>query len=142
VVPSTIIVGYDGRENADDALALGISLAQRNSSRLLLAFVYGDETVRHEAAEDVLRRGMRALPYGLPADQRAIPGAPPDRLLTELAESVKADVIVIGSTDRSPEKRMVVGSLGEQLLRHSPCALAVAPQDFRNHAASPLVQAG
>jgi nucleotide-binding universal stress UspA family protein len=123
----TIVVGYDGTDNADDGLALAGQLARLTGARLLLAFAGED-------AEDALERGLAQLPYGVRSDTRALSEDSPAQALEELAQNEHADLIVIGSTALGPVGRLVIGSVGERLLYGSPCAVAVAPKGFANTA--------
>jgi nucleotide-binding universal stress UspA family protein len=140
----TIIVGYDGREPADDAVALGARLAELIQARLLLAFAYGVEAIAPPAdgewggvppavgADRVLRRGLRGLPYGSPAHVRAVPDSPAGPVLANLAEAEHADLIVIGSTEWGPVSRVLIGSVGQRLLQSAARSVAVAPKGFRH----------
>jgi nucleotide-binding universal stress UspA family protein len=146
---STIIVGYDGRKTSDDAVALASQLARLTNAKLVLAFAYDAEIASppaasgelvvsaEEAAKSVLREGLKAIPYGIPASQRAIPDAPAARVLEELAKREHADLIVIGTTEFGPVSRILIGSVGQRLLHSAPCCVAVAPKDFaRQHPTS------
>lgn len=153
-VPGTIIIGYDGRETSDDAVVLGSRLAELTDAKLILTFAYGDEVVAgargegssgaavEDDAEAVLRRGLKLVPYGIAVATRAIPDSPAARVLEEVAASEQADLIVIGSSDFGPLSRVLIGSVGERLLRGSPCAVAVAPAGFTNRPARSPKQIG
>jgi nucleotide-binding universal stress UspA family protein len=138
----TIIVGYDGRDTSEDALALGTQLARLDRARLIVAFAYGmaesqgGETAA--AADSMLVRALATVPYGVAATTRAIPDGPAAQALEQLAELEKADLIVIGSTDWGPLSRALVGNLAERLLHGSPCPVAVAPKGFRDRSPRPL----
>ena len=81
-VPSSIIIGYDGRETSDDAAALGARLAELTDTKLILVFAYGGEVVAgaggdgssltspQDDAEAVLQRGLKLVPYGIAAATR------------------------------------------------------------------------
>lgn len=56
--------------------------------------------------------------------------------LAELAEAERADLMVIGSTDRGRAGRVCLGSLGERALEGVPCAVAVAPRGFAEREAA------
>jgi nucleotide-binding universal stress UspA family protein len=135
--PRQIIVGYDGREASADAVALAIQIAGRTRAMLVLAFAYDESEVgSDEAAARLLRKGLSPVPYGIPAALRAVRDIPAAQLLTELAEPEHADLIVIGSRELGPAGRVQVGSVGRQLLNGAPCAVAIAPNDFRRHQSS------
>jgi nucleotide-binding universal stress UspA family protein len=148
----TIIVGYDGRSTSDDALALGARLAEPAGAQLLLVFAYGVEALGpapdpdwigispHDAAERILRRGLEAVPPGIVARICAIPDAPAGGVLDDLADEEHASAIVVGSTQRGPISRVLIGSVAEQLLRGARCAVAVAPREFGKREPRPLTR--
>jgi nucleotide-binding universal stress UspA family protein len=138
----TIIIGYDGTGTSDDALVLGTGLAELAGARLILAFAYGDDESAQQAAERVLHRAMKLVPYGVAAVARAIPDSSAARVLEQLAEEEHADLIVVGSTESGHISRVLIGSVGERLLRGAPCAVAVAPIDLRKRAPRTLKQIG
>ena len=138
-----MLVGYDGRRASDDALTLGLQLAGMLSAKLVLVYAYDPETdsavegvqatpdSAREAAEAVLRRAMRSLPYGVPADARAVARLPVANVLQELAEEEHAAMIVLGPTEFGRLSRLLVGSAAERLVQSAPCPVAVAPHDHR-----------
>lgn len=138
----TIIVGYDGTGTSEDALVLGTRLAELAGARLILAFAYGDDRSAQETAERTLHRAMKLVPYGVAAVARAIPDSSAAHVLEQLAERERADLIVVGSTNAGHVSRVLIGSVGERLLRGAPCAVAVAPIDLRKRAPRPIKQIG
>ena len=54
----------------------------------------------------------------------------PARELREAAEAERADLIVIGSSHRGTMGRVYPGSVGDHLLHHAHCAVAVAPRGY------------
>lgn len=151
---STIVVGYDGRDHASDALALGRLLARADGVRLVVACAYpedplGESAAAHEIARAVREdaetalekaRGELAAAPGAPveAELRAIAGAAPARVLHELAESVDAEMIVVGATHHGAAVRLLTGSTPERVLEGAHCSVAVAPAGFAaRHAEDP-----
>lgn len=70
-------------------------------------------------------------PHGISADStRLMLGSAVD-LLSEEAERVRADIVVMGAVSRSRMKRIFVGNTAERVLDHLPCdVLIVKPLDF------------
>jgi len=139
---STIVVGFDGTDEAEDGLAFAGRLAEVTGGRLVLAFAYGGESIAvgigsasigvrmHEEAREVLRRGLKLLPEGVRAEMRALRHASPARGLHELAQELDADLIVLGPAQFGPLGRVVVGSVAMRLLHGSACPVAVAPKGY------------
>jgi nucleotide-binding universal stress UspA family protein len=124
-----VIVGYDGRDQAEDALALGALLARRPDTRLMLAHSQrGDETAH---GGQLLYEASRRVPYGVRVETRPlVHHDSPAEALVRLAYDEGAETVVVGSCHHGPLGRVLLGSTGEQMLRGLPCALAVAPHLF------------
>lgn len=55
----------------------------------------------------------------------------PWREIVQFAANVRADLVVVGTHDRKGLKRLVLGSVAEQVVRTAPCAVLVArPGDY------------
>jgi nucleotide-binding universal stress UspA family protein len=134
-----IIVGHDLHEGGDDALALGKELASASGAKLVVAGVFpfgalprGFEPVwRDQEAELAARIRARADAAG--AEAEAVPSSAPARGLQELAAEIGADLVVIGSSRRSHIGEILAGNVGVGLLHGSPCAVGLAPRDYRKH---------
>ena len=105
----TIVVGYDGTDHGDDALALGRLLAGIAGAELVVACAYPDDPLGESAAALEVAQGMRAdaeakleraqtwlagaggVRRAAPADGgvslRAVAGASPSHVLHDLAEA-------------------------------------------------------
>jgi nucleotide-binding universal stress UspA family protein len=126
-----IIVGYDGRPQGRDALALGRLLARLGQTTLTVAMVFAkpDRGASKREAERLQTEAREHL-GGLEFEARVRKGTSIPHALGELAEEEDADVIVLGSTRRNLFGRLVHGSVGDRLLHDAPCALAVAPPGY------------
>jgi nucleotide-binding universal stress UspA family protein len=149
----TIVVGYDGTDHGDDALALGRLLAGLAGAELLVACAYPDDPLGESAAAVEVARGLRAdaertlerarawlagAGAGGGVTLRAVAGPSPSHVLHELAEQSHAEAIAIGATHHGRALRLLTGSTPDAVLDHAPCAVAVAPEGFRDaHANAP-----
>ena len=136
---SEILVGVDGTEGAEDALAFARRLATLTGARLRLAnaFPYTDfpsrasnEAFRQELESDAKTILDRA--GGDDSPKHAIADVSPPHALHELAEETGASLIVVGSTRRGPVGCVFPGSTGERLLHGSPCPVAIVPKGYRS----------
>ena len=137
---SKIIVGVDGSDRSDDALALASSIAHRTAAEIVLARAYpyddaagrlGDSVRRHdlrEAAQETLDRVREHAGTELRVTTRTIADPSPSRALHLLAERERASLVVIGSSHHGAVGRVFAGTTAERLLHGSPCAVAVAPR--------------
>ncbi len=142
----TLLVAHDFSPSSSRALAHAVDLAARTGAALHLMYV--DRT-----AEGVLFEGGKAPPDDelqdrfeeqcrtslaphdrSPADDRvvchAVRGVSPAPLLVEKAEEIEADLIVTGTEGRRGARRLIVGSVAEEVLRTAPCpALTVRQRE-------------
>jgi nucleotide-binding universal stress UspA family protein len=137
---SKIIVGVDGSDRSDDALALASSIARRTAAEIVLARAYpyddaeghlGDSERRHHLREDAqqtLDRLHAGADVSLRITTRTIADPSPSRALHTLAERERASLVVIGSSHHGAVGRVLAGTTAERLLHGSPCAVAVAPR--------------
>ena len=138
-----VLVGYDGGETSQDALALGRVLAGRLGTvtaacsywwQPLSARVFKTrpgEMQQRAGAEEVLRGAVE--PEGSDLRTVAAPGTSPARALVDLVEERTYDLAVVGSTHRGKVGRALAGTTADALLRDGECAVAVAPIGYREH---------
>jgi len=143
-VAGTIVIGFDGSDCGEDALALGRVLCRATGASPVVAVVYPEQypigvgrvdaewvAYLEERAEELLQRARRVLGDGVAADYRTVSAASESRGLHELAEREQAEVVVVGSTHRGPLGRTYPGSTGDRLLQGSAWPVAVAPRGLR-----------
>lgn len=145
-----IIVGYDGSEGAEDALALARRLAPVGKHPVILActYWYQPASARVGTGAGGLRAEAEAVlaplreRFGDQVELRPVAATSGAHALHELAESSGADLIVVGSTARGPVGRAFVGTTAERLLHGGPCCVAVAPRGYRDADVSDLHRIG
>ncbi|MEV6600923.1 universal stress protein [Actinoplanes sp. NPDC051346] len=136
-----VIVGVDGGAAGEDALVLGRWAASVLGAPLVVAVVrpapaaLGSGRVdaewiadRDRAAAAVLE-GARAVLSGSPDDAafRIVASSSAAHGLHDLAEELRAELIVVGSGRAGPRDRLFAGSTADRLLAGSVCPVAVAP---------------
>lgn len=133
-----IVIGIDGSEGGHHALALARRLAAEGAD-LTLSNVYGSRMMpgrpggvamvwESEASERLLERERELA--GLP-DATILRSSESSvgRGLHEIAEYVRADLLVIGATHRRRAARTFLGDDCASVLHDAPCPVAVAPLD-------------
>ena len=135
----TILVGCDGSEHEVGAIALAQQLREPHEGRLILgnsfplyrgfsgpglAIDYAD-WLRDQAFE-MLEHAEAHVAYGVPCERQAIASPSAAGGLNDLAETLNADLIVLGDSHHG-----LVGDLAgrktiQRLLHGAPCAVAVA----------------
>ncbi len=134
----TIVVGCDGDEQQADALALAQQL-RAPQGRLELVHVFLSADARRERAQKVVAGAAASVPPEVPCGSHTPAAASAAAGLDEVAESVQADLIVLGRSERSFVAELAGLKTIQRLLHGAPCALAVAANGHRGFSASPLV---
>jgi len=148
----TILVGYDGTRPAERALERAAELALAFGGRVVVAWVapppasagyvpdaaaFGlapigswTDPAAIEASEDALwqqhREHVTALlsGRGVPFDFERALGRPEDELV-ELADELKADLIVVGTREPGFFERLLGGSVSQRVARHAHCDVLI-----------------
>jgi nucleotide-binding universal stress UspA family protein len=134
----TIVVGYDGRREGRDALALAAALAPLLGEALLVASVYPSPETSfgltaeelHAAGERTAGEGVGELPEGVDATPVAVPSRSAAEGIYHLLEAEHPSMVVVGSSHRGPLGHVLAGRVASRLLTASPCPVAVAPRGF------------
>jgi nucleotide-binding universal stress UspA family protein len=144
-----MLVGFDGSAGGRDALALARTLGRPSGSKALVVVVlpYGPlpvdfDSLENETAEiaaPLLERARKELD-GLEVETRSFGGGSPAQVLTSVAEGEASDAIVVGSPHRGLVGRALIGSVAENLLHGSPCAVVVAPRAYAGLPCEPFRQ--
>jgi nucleotide-binding universal stress UspA family protein len=137
--PRPVLVGIDGTASGLEALALAEAFAVLTGSPLLLAAVYGNQSgvfsdVIWPPKRDAtawLEEASRRLGDLIPWTCETILSNSPAHGLVELAELENAQLIVLGSNRHGPIGRLLTGSTARAVAHGAPCAVAVAPHDWR-----------
>jgi nucleotide-binding universal stress UspA family protein len=96
-----------------------------------------------EPPEDALRRRVEQVwaETGALSVIAHIRSGDPAQEILQLATDLVADVIVVGSHQRSGLQRLILGSVAERVLHHAHCpVLCVVPKDYRDTVPSARVE--
>jgi nucleotide-binding universal stress UspA family protein len=137
-----IVVGTDGSDTAAEAVRQAAELAKTTGATLDIVSAYepvpGDR-LREESQEvpgdvayavgpredvnQVLEGAARtAKGTGIEIQTHPREGEPADALL-DVAEEVKADLIVVGNKGMTGAKRFLLGSVPNKVSHHAPCGV-------------------
>ena len=137
----TILVAYDGTSASDVALHMAAELAQAGKARLhvLAILVTSGGLLLNPAAVsselldverkflvDAMESAVRKLGPHSAAIDTCIRDGEPVREVVAYAHEIKADLVVVGHSDKGVIGRWFEGSVGSQLLDALPCSLLVA----------------
>ncbi len=142
-----IVVGTDGSETASVALGKAIELAAHEGAtlhvvhahQLVSAAQVGQAAIVGAPTFDLaqVNRGIeadsrqvcehaaaRAKSAGVKVETHQVPGDAADALL-DVAETVGADLLVVGNRGMSGVRRFVLGSVPNKVSHHCPCSLLI-----------------
>jgi nucleotide-binding universal stress UspA family protein len=140
-----IVVGTDGSETAAEAVRQATELASLAGARLDLVSAYepiprqrlqeeqreapGDVQYEISAREDVnltLENATGTAKKGGVSEVQihAREGDPADAIL-DVAEEVKADLIVVGNKGMTGARRFLLGSVPNKVSHHAPCSVII-----------------
>jgi nucleotide-binding universal stress UspA family protein len=139
-----IVVGTDGSETAAEAVRQAVELAKLTGATLSLVSAYQPASGRRveaeqaEAPADVQYEiGPRedvnlildaaaadAKREGLEVQTNPVEADPADALLN-VAEEVKADLIVVGNKGMTGARRYLLGSVPNNVSHHAPCSVLI-----------------
>lgn len=137
---STIVVGTDGSDGAKVAVATAGELAALSGAAVHLVHGYGNPTAMvdpmagatfvmgHDdvkALEDRLEPQAAELrANGVDVTVHVAPASGADAILG-YAESVDADLIVVGNRGMSGKRRLILGSVPNSVSHHAPCSVLI-----------------
>jgi nucleotide-binding universal stress UspA family protein len=141
---SSIVVGTDGSQTAQEAVRQAVALAQQLDARLEIVSAYEpvpSARLREEAQQvpadlqwiinpredvDATLRDAAAVAdeAGVANATYARQGDPADAIL-DVAEERGADLIVIGNKGMTGAKRFLLGSVPNKVSHHAPCSVLI-----------------
>jgi nucleotide-binding universal stress UspA family protein len=135
----SIVVGTDGSETADRAVARAAQLAEQGGATLHVVIAYepaaahvgadaAEFTIRPDfKADAVLSRTSDLTPSSVEVKTHSPTGDPADALL-EVAQREGADVIVLGSRGMHGARRLL-GSVPNKVSHHASCDVLIVRTD-------------
>lgn len=117
--PRRILVGYDGSEAGQRALAAAADLAGYGSVLTVLSVADGQavDGLLDDAREQLLRRQVSAHYVSRTGD--------PARELIEASRELESDLIVVGRRQQSQLRRLVLGSVSTEVVNQASCDVLV-----------------
>jgi nucleotide-binding universal stress UspA family protein len=141
----SIVVGTDGSDRATLAVGQALALARATGATLHVVHavppaIFGTEFVdaagapitradlREEGNQTLARVVAQAEREGVILHAHSVDGAPADGLI-RIAETVEADLVVVGNLGMSGVRRFVLGSVPNTLSHHCPCSVLIVNTD-------------
>ncbi|HEX8122888.1 MAG TPA: universal stress protein [Solirubrobacteraceae bacterium] len=141
---SSIVVGTDGSETADEAVRQAVDLAKSVGAKVQLVSAYepvSGQRIREEkqqAPDDVqwsinpredvdgtlAEAAEVAEAAGVTVERFARQGDPADAIL-DVAEETKSDLIIVGNKGMTGARRFLLGSVPNKVSHHAPCSVLI-----------------
>jgi nucleotide-binding universal stress UspA family protein len=139
---SRVVIGYDGSEASEDAVAFGLTWCRSTGDVPVIATVYPEEhplgagrvdvewaTYVREQAESIQDKARATV--GDEALYRNVASTSAAHGLADLAEDVEAVVVIVGTTPETGLTRALLGSSTERLLHGATAPVTVVPSGWR-----------
>lgn len=147
-----VLVGHDGGEHSDDALALGKLISERSQAGLVLASVIPNPiggsfvpALPADAFTELSTKakiGLEAVAETVGAGTEIEQSSSPAHGLMTVARRIGADLIVVGSSPRAEPGHTRAGRKARQLMSGGASAVAVAPDGFCQRASLDRIGVG
>ena len=138
---SKILVAVDFSENSNRALDAATAYASKFGATIDLVHVFSSPVpavYAYDVAipDALVRDAQNAAKAKLEANRERVQSAnievtthlaeaPAHTAITQLAEEIAADLLVMGTRGHTGLKHALMGSVAERTLRHSPCSVLV-----------------
>ncbi len=130
---SKILLATDGSENSAKAVDASLQLAKSMGASIDIVHViqaaWGTEVdtdSRTKGEKIVAEIKQKAQSQGIHADDAVIVGNPAEMIIN-YADRIKVDLIVLGTKGLSGIKKFMLGSVAENVVRHSKRPVMVVP---------------
>ncbi len=114
-----ILIATDGSQTADRAARKGFALSGRLSAQTMLVHVGHPKT-----GELLLDDTVKNIGGGAPAALHTVQGDPIE-VIAQVAESEKADLLVVGNKGMTGARSLVLGSVPQGITHSAPCDVLV-----------------
>ena len=134
-----ILVAVDGSEFADVAVDQAISLGGICSSHIFLIGVvdlYPEqmavapalvEKMSEEVRQNLENAKKKVEKANIPCETIVHMGGKPHEFIVKVAKEKSVDLIAMGTHGRSGLKRILMGSVAQNVIGHAPCPVIVVP---------------
>jgi nucleotide-binding universal stress UspA family protein len=140
IFPTTILLATDGSREAQLAAATAADLASRTDSELHLIHVgelrptflaqteLEPAQLERQARELLDEQVRRVEEAGGTVEEGHLRMGRADEEIVDLAQSIGAGMIVMGSRGRGRIRRALMGSVSESVVRHAHCPVTIVRQ--------------
>ncbi len=150
---SRVVIGYDGSEASEDAVAFGLTWCRSTGDVPIVATVYPEEhplgagrvdvewaSYVREQAESIQDKARAAI--GDDALYAAVASTSAAHGLVDLAEEAEAIQVIVGTSQESGLSRALLGSSTERLLHGATAPVTIVPPGWRESAPDRIRRVG
>lgn len=120
-----ILVGVDGSEYAERALKQAIEIAKRFSAEITVVNVYHSPTGQ-ETSQDILGKANKMLENtGVKFKTASVLSVNTPKVINDMAEDEKFDLVVVGSRGMGTIKAFLIGSVCNKICYDSPISVLI-----------------
>ena len=121
-----ILVGVDGSEFSEKALEQAIEIAKRFSAEITVVNVY-NIPIGQEVSQIILDKAEAILENtGVKFKLVSILSSNTPKIITDMAEDEKFDLVVVGSRGMGEIKAFMLGSVSHKISIDSPVSVLIA----------------
>ena len=128
IFPTKILLATDRSREAELAATTAADLAKSTNSELHIVYV-GFERYRDEAQKELDTEVDMIRESGAQDIQAHLESGIPDTAIIDLAEELRAGLMVMGSRGLGGVRRALLGSISDSVVRHAPCPVLVVRQE-------------
>lgn len=135
----SILVAYDGSKFSEAALSQAIDMAKACQSKLYVMHVVDlnveymsltpglEEQLEEEARKTLKKAENKVKKAGLKCEAIMGYDDQPHRPIVAEAKKRKVGLIVVGTHGRTGLAKVIMGSVSQRIIGHTPCAVMVIP---------------
>jgi nucleotide-binding universal stress UspA family protein len=137
----------DFSEASDDAFQVACALARARGAglhvlhvlhvagHLVVSRVEGSPDAEHDQEEPTTKlHEIRPEDAGIPVEHQLLLGGDPATEILRIAQAIQADLIVMGTHGRTGLRRLLLGSVAEQVVRRASCPVVTVKGPRPHHA--------
>ncbi len=124
-----ILLSTDGMPHSENAVNFAFDYSRLKGEPLYAVFVAGPVEEERERAEELGRSILakleeRGSKEGVKVKGMIEAGSPYETIL-DVADKIRADVIVVGTSGKTVIDRVLIGSVSEYVVRNAKCTVVV-----------------
>lgn len=124
-----ILVATDGSAYSEAAVKEAINIASVCDSKLsVVCAIKGQRPAKYRTeAEKIVEKVVKSAGKSNIQAEEIVREGEPYEVIADLAREKKADIIIMGRYGRTGLTKLLMGSVTQRVIGHTPCAVLVVP---------------